>query len=120
VRHERRPLPGLVLRERLLEVAGVRGARARRDDLKGAVYDYVSGPFIGYIQRTMETIAAMKATLDKEKRAKTADWKQREGEIDGIAYDLAATYGELQAIGAALPSVPELQMPGAELKALPR
>ncbi|MGC2374118.1 MAG: DUF2130 domain-containing protein [Solirubrobacteraceae bacterium] len=114
------PYLALLLRERLLEVAGVRGARARRDDLKGAVYDYVSGPFIGYIQRTMEAISSMKVTLDKEKRAKTADWKQREGEIDGIAYDLAATYGELQAIGAALPSVPELQMPGSELKALPR
>jgi hypothetical protein len=109
----------LLLRERLIEVAGVRGARAQRDDLKGAVYDYVSGPFIAFVQRTMAAVVSMKTTLDKEKRAMTSDWKRREGEIDGIAYDLAATYGELQAIGAALPSVPELEMPGTEPKALP-
>jgi hypothetical protein len=114
------PYLALLLRERMIEVAGVRGARARRDDLKGAVYDYVSGPFIEFIQRTMEAVASMKVTLDKEKRAKAADWKQREAEIDGVAFDLAALYGDLQGIGAALPSVPELEMPGTEGKALPR
>jgi len=68
----------------------------------------------------METAVGMKATLDKEKRAKTAEWKQRETEIDGIAFELAEMYGDLQGIGAALPSVPELEMPGTELRALPR
>jgi hypothetical protein len=110
----------LLLRERLIEVAGVRGARARRDDLKGAVYDYISGPFIEFIQRTLETVIDMKATLEKEKRAKAADWKQREAEIDGIAFGIAEMYGDLQGIGAALPSVPALDMPGTELKAVPR
>jgi hypothetical protein len=114
------PYLALLLRERLIEVAGIRGARARRDDLKGAVYDYVSGPFIEVIQRIMETAVGMKATLDKEKRAKTAEWKQRETEIDGIAFELAEMYGDLQGIGAALPSVPALDMPGTEPKALPR
>ncbi len=114
------PYLALLLRERLIEVAGIRGARARRDDLKGAVYDYVSGPFIDFIQRTMETVISMKATLDKEKRAKTADWRQREAEIDGIAFELAEMYGDLQGIGAALPAVPALDLPGTQLKALPR
>jgi hypothetical protein len=68
----------------------------------------------------METVISMKATLDKEKRAKTADWRQREAEIDGIAFELAEMYGDLQGIGAALPAVPALDLPGTQLKALPR
>lgn len=113
------PYLALLLRERLIEVASVRGARARRDDLKGAVYNYVSGPFIEYVRSIMEKVVSMKATLDRERRAKAADWKQREAEIEGIGLDLAAIYGDLQGIGAALPPVPDLELPGAELQALP-
>lgn len=113
------PYLALLLRDRLIEVAGVRGTRARRDDLKGAVYDYVSGPFIEYIRSIMEKVVSMKTTLDREQRAKTAEWKQREAEIDGVAFDLAAMYGGLRGIGAALPSVPNLELAAAEPPALP-
>lgn len=107
------PYLGFLLRERIIEVAAVRGARARRDELKGAVYDYVSGPFIELVQGILETAIKMKATVDKEKRAKAADWKQRELEIEKIILDLASMYGELRAIGAALPAVAELEIPGS-------
>lgn len=73
--------------------------------MKGAVYDDVSGPFIEYVRSIMEKVVSMKTTLDREQRAKTAEWKQREAEIDGVALDLAAMYGGRRGIGAALPSV---------------
>jgi hypothetical protein len=71
----------------------------------------VSGPFIDYIRDVMEKVISMKATLEREKRAKAAEWKQRETEIDGIAYNLAEMYGGLQGIGARLPNVPDLELP---------
>lgn len=113
------PYLAMLLRERLIEVAGVRGTRARRDDLKGVVYDYVSGPFIQYIGSIMEKVVSMKTTLDREQRAKAAEWKQREAEIDGVAFDLAAMYGDLRGIGAALPSVANLELAPADSAAPP-
>ncbi len=112
------PYLALLLRDRLIEITAVRGTRARRDDLKGAVYDYVSGPLIEYVRSIMERVVSMKTTLDKEQRAKAAEWKQREAEIDGVAFDLAAMYGGLKGIGAALPAVANLEL-AAEPPALP-
>lgn len=113
------PYLALLLRDRLIELAGVRGTRARREDLKGAVYDYVSGPFIEYVRNIMEKVVSVKTTLDREQRAKAAEWKQREAEIDGVALDLAAMYGGLKGIGAALPAVPNLELSAAATPALP-
>lgn len=113
------PYLALLLRERLIEVAGVRESRARRDELKGAVYDYVSGPFIDRLRGAMERVVSMKGTLDREKNAKRAEWAQREGEIEGVAIELAGMYGDLRGIGASLPAVSDLQLPGVEQPALP-
>ena len=107
------------MRQRLIDLAAVRGARARRDDLKGAVYDFVCGPLIDYTRGILDKVVDMKTTLDREQRAKTAEWKQRETEIEGIALDLAAMYGDLRGIGAALPSIPRLDLAGIEPQALP-
>lgn len=105
------PVLAAVLRARLIEVVNARGVRARREDLKGAVYDFISGPFVNYMRSIVEKMVSMKTGLDQERRAMGAEWKKRETEIEAVVQDLAAMYGSLKGIGAALPVVSTLELP---------
>jgi hypothetical protein len=101
-----------ILRDTVIQVASARGARARRDDLKGLAYDYLSGPEFTVRVRTMlENARAMRDTLDLERRALQARWSERERQIDGFVDEVAGIYGDLRGLGTALPTIELLELP---------
>lgn len=110
-----------ILRDAVIQVASARGVRARRDDLKGLAYDYLSGPeFVARVRAILENARNMRGTLDTERRALQARWSEREKQIDSVVVELAGIYGDLRGLGTALPTIDLLELPaGPNGAALP-
>jgi hypothetical protein len=107
------------LRQGIIQVSGARAAAARRDDLKGRVYDYLTGPEFGArIGSVVRTATAIRADVETERRAFTARWTTREHQAEAIVEDLAVIYGDLRGIGTALGPVEQLELAACP-KALP-
>jgi hypothetical protein len=104
----------VLLRATVIEVGVARGARARRSDLKGLAYDYLSGAeFAAHIRVVVENATRMRTNLEQERRALQARWAEREQQIEGVVSELAGIYGDLRGLGAALPAVEQLELPAA-------
>lgn len=105
------------LRDTQVRVSAARGLRAARDDLKGRVYDYVTGrSFSSHVRGMLEPLAEMKNALDTEKRSAQSRWAAREQQIARIVSELVETAAELHELGAAGPA---LDLPKSALAALP-
>jgi hypothetical protein len=106
----------MLLRDRIIQVADARGVRARRDDLKGLLYDYLAGPgFASHVVAIIENAQMMRASLDLERRALQTRWAEREQQIQGVVGELAGIYGELKGLGTALPTIEHLELPQQEI-----
>ena len=104
------------LRQGIVQAALAHGATARRDDLKGRVYDYlVSATFVERITSVVTSACQIREGIDAERGAFGAKWAERERQANAIIEDLAAVYGELRGIGASVGSIDTL-----ELEALPK
>lgn len=105
----------VLLRDTVIEVAAARGARARREDLKGLAYDYLAGPdFVAHVTAIINNAKRMRETLEQERRALQARWAEREGQIEGVVAELAGIYGDLRGLGTALPSIEQLELPAPD------
>lgn len=105
----------VLLRDTVIDVAAARGARARRDDLKGLAYDYLAGPdFAAHVTAIIENAKRMRASLEQERRALQTRWAEREQQIEAVVGELAGVYGELRGLGTALPSIQQLELPTAQ------
>jgi hypothetical protein len=114
------PYVAALLRQRVIEVAKVESTiRRRNGGAKNKVYDYVSGPFIETVRDILQTAIKMRAALEKERRAKATEWKQRDLQLERIVLDLASMYGELRQRGAAFPLLEELEIARVEQPQLP-
>jgi hypothetical protein len=84
------------------------------------LYEYLSGPeFRQRIEAIVETFTMMNAQLDREKRAMTKIWKEREKQIERITLNTANMYGAMRGIiGASLPEVELLELGPVEPKQL--
>lgn len=102
-----------ILRRALLDVATTQATTARREDLKGLVYDYLTSTgFTGHVATIVETALRMRGDVDQERRVFQARWSQREQQIESVVQDAAAIYGDLKGIGARLPTVEVLELAG--------
>lgn len=100
-----------LLRESVVQAAIARGASARRDDLKGRVYDYMTGPdFAAHVASLVTAAMAIRNEVDSERRAFQAKWAERERLAEAMVEDLAGVYGDLRGIGASLPKVQSLEL----------
>lgn len=105
----------VMLREKLIDVASARGARARRDDLKGLAYDYLTGEaFVAHVRVIIEAAHKMRGGLEQERRTLQTRWAERERQIESVVEGLAGVYGDLRGLGAALPIVEQLELPVPE------
>jgi len=110
----------MILRQTVLDVAAGHGSAARRDDLKGLVYDFLtSAEFTGRIAAIVETALHMRDDVDQERRVFQARWKQREQQIESVVHDTATIYGNLKGIGARLPTVEALELGAPDAFELP-
>jgi hypothetical protein len=84
------------------------------------IYNYLCGTeFRARVEAIVEATVAAKESLDKEKRAFTKIWAEREKQIDRIETNMIGMYGDMQGIaGRSLPQIKSLELePGDELGA---
>ncbi|NQT71652.1 MAG: DUF2130 domain-containing protein [Chloroflexi bacterium] len=100
------------IRQQLIEVTFARQGAAGKGEKMEVLYEYLSGPeFRQRIEAIVETFTMMNAQLDREKRAMTKIWKEREKQIERITLNTANMYGAMRGIiGASLPEVELLEL----------
>ncbi len=106
------PALAAALREQLLQVAWARAASEGRDEKMALLYDYLAGDeFRQRVETIVEAFEAMRAQLEKERRAMTRHWAEREKQLQRVIGSTGAMYGALQGIvGGRLQSVPALEI----------
>ena len=71
-----------------------------------ALYEYLSGSgFRGRVEAVVEAFVAMRADLEKEKRATQSQWAKRDKQIDRVVRNMAGMYGDVQGIVSSLPEM---------------
>jgi hypothetical protein len=106
-----------VLRAWLIGIVEARGARARRDDLKGRAYDYLTGPaFAQRLRGAVETAIRMGESLEAERRVCAAKFADREQQIHDVVCELAGLYGDVTGMGATPIAIEALELPAARLE----
>jgi hypothetical protein len=104
----------VILRYALIGVAQAEQSRSRRSDLKGRVYDYLTGSaFRRRVESIIDTTARMRTTLDRERRALQSSWAQRDAEIEALSAEIAGIYGDVRGIGGEPETIEGLELPGA-------
>ncbi|MBT4513111.1 MAG: DUF2130 domain-containing protein [Chloroflexi bacterium] len=100
------------LRQQTKEVTFARQGAVGKGEKMEVLYEYLSGPeFRQRIEAIVETFTIMNAQLDREKRAMTKIWKEREKQIERITLNTASMYGAMRGIiGASLPEVELLEL----------
>ncbi|MGC8653251.1 MAG: DUF2130 domain-containing protein [Candidatus Kryptoniota bacterium] len=104
------------LRALLIEVYQARNALVGKSEKMEIIYKYLSGSeFRHRVEAIVEAFVAMKEDLEAEKRAMEKVWSKREKQIQRVIHNTAGMYGDLQGIiGASLPEIKILQLPGSD------
>jgi len=104
----------LLLRAQLCEVCRAKAAVVSRGTLAEHVYDYVTGPFVERVKRTIEPLLKMQDDLHKERGSIERLWAQRDKGIEESFSQIAGMVGDLVGIGASLPEVKALELPSGD------
>lgn len=114
-----------VLRSTMADLAKARRAAEGRGEKIDRLYAYLTGPdFRNRMLSTLESVAALRADFEDEKRAIQRLWAKRDKQLDRAHEGLARFMGDVQGIGAlpaeAIPTV-GLELPAgtAELEDAP-
>lgn len=104
------------LRQGLIQLALARKALVGKNTKMEAIYNYLSGPeFRQRVESIVSSFAAMQEDLNAEKRAMERAWAKREKQITRVIENTAHVYGDLQGmIGASLPEIKVLELPGGD------
>lgn len=107
---------GTALRRHLIDVAFARRASEGKSEKMEALYGYLSGPeFRQKVEAIVETFTIMQAQLEKERRAMTKIWNEREKQIQRIVTNTVGMYGDMRGIiGASLPEIRSLELDAEE------
>ena len=100
------------LRQHRIDVTFAHRASVGKNEKMEALYQYLSGPeFHQKVEAIVETFTAMQSQIEKEKRAMTKIWSQREKEIQRIVTNTVGMYGDMRGIiGASLPEIQALEL----------
>jgi hypothetical protein len=101
------------MREALVGITQARSIDANRNQSLSRIYDYLtSNEFNRHMRAIVEGFVEMNDDLDRERRAMEKNWSRRRKQIDGLALNTAAIYGDLEGIiGPALPTIERLELP---------
>jgi len=107
----------MTLRQQLVQVTFARSASEGKSEKMEMVYEYLSGDaFRHKVEAIVETFVGMQEQLNKEKRAYSRLWKEREKQIERIIENTAGMYGDVRGlIGSAVPEIQALTLEGDEL-----
>ncbi len=101
------------MREALIGITQARSIDANRNQSLSRIYDYLtSNEFNRHMRAIVEGFVEMNDDLDRERRAMEKSWSKRRKQIDGLALNTAAIYGDLEGIiGPALQTIERLELP---------
>ena len=101
------------LRHGLIGIAYAKSVDANRNTALHEIYDYLtSNDFNLRVRAMVEAFVTMKTDLDSERRSMERVWTKRAKQLDALALNTAAMYGELEAlIGTPLPPIETLELP---------
>jgi len=107
-----------VLRESVIRLNHAKKGEENKTDKMSLLYSYLtSTEFSMQIEAIVEGFSTMQSDLDKEKRAMTRIWKQREKQIDKVLENTVGMYGSIKGIaGNAIGNVKALELPYNDLK----
>lgn len=81
------------------------------------LYQYLAGDeFRQKVETIVEGFTALRQQLDKERRAMTKHWAEREKQIERVIHSTTGMYGALQGIiGKNLAAIPALELDDGDL-----
>jgi hypothetical protein len=102
-----------VLRAQLIQVAATKRSSVGRSEKMEVVWHYLHGTaFKQRVEAILETFSSMSATLNKEKRAMTRIWAEREMQIKQVVDNTIGMHGDLQGLaGGSMPTIQSLELP---------
>ena len=101
-----------VLRESLADLSYARNSAEGLSEKMQFLHQYIIGPeFRQKVEGIIDTFSGMKNQLDKEKRAMTKIWKEREKQIDRVVENTSGMYGDFKGvIGTALKDIESFEL----------
>ena len=101
-----------VLRDSLADLTYARNSAEGMNEKMQVLYKYITGPeFRQKVEGIIDTFSGMKAQLEREKRAMTKLWKERDKQIDRVVENTSGMYGDFKGvIGAALKDIDTLEL----------
>lgn len=101
-----------VLREFVIQISQAIASQENKGDKMHLLYDYLtSNTFRMQIEAIVEGFSSMKNELDKEKRAMSRIWKEREKQIEKVITNTIDMYGSIRGIaGNAVKPVQALEL----------
>jgi hypothetical protein len=102
-----------VLRAQLIQVAATRRSSVGKSEKMEVVWHYLDGTaFKQRVEAILEAFSAMSATLNKEKKAMTRIWAEREMQIKQVVDNTIGMHGDLQGLaGGSMPTIQSLELP---------
>ena len=105
-------LTAAIMRATMIKVAYAKRAGENKGDKMSLLYTYLTSTEFGMqIEAIVEGFSTMQDDLQKEKRAMTKIWKQREKQLDKVLDNTIAMYGSIKGIaGNAIANVAALEL----------
>jgi hypothetical protein len=102
-----------VLRAQLIQVAATKRSSVGKSEKMEVVWHYLHGTaFKQRVEAVLEAFSAMSATLNKEKKAMTRIWAEREMQIKQVVDNTIGMHGDLQGLaGGSMPTIQSLELP---------
>jgi hypothetical protein len=102
-----------VLRAQLIQVAATRRSAVGKSEKMEVVWHYLHGTACKQrVEAILEAFSAMSATLNKEKKAMTRIWAEREMQITQVVDNTIGMHGDLQGLaGGSMPTLQSLELP---------
>jgi len=106
------PMLAVALRDQLQQVAFARAAGEGKNEKMELLYNYLAGDdFRHKVEAIVDAFTALRAQLDKERRAMNKHWAEREKQIERVILSTTGMYGALQGIiGQGLAAIPALEL----------
>lgn len=106
----------MLVRENLIQLHLAMKSQENRGDKMQLLYNYLTGSeFRMQVEAIVEGFSAMKEQLDKEKKAFTRIWAEREKQIDKVITSTVQMYGSMKGIaGGAIQDIQALEF-GSDL-----
>lgn len=102
----------LALREGLIKINATKESNINRGEKMQMLYAYLTGnEFKHQIEAIVEAFTTMRTELDREKRAMTRIWKEREKQIEKVVENTLGLYGSVRGIaGSSVKSIESLDL----------